>query len=67
MRLDFFIGPRALGDARITLFRLTSGRWIYGEGWKVSVSLHRKLFYWKRQYKEIRATLLGVNVHWRWA
>lgn len=67
MRLMLWIGARATGDSRITLFRFESGRWAYREGWKVSVSLHRRLFFWQRQYREIRATLLGLNIHWRGA
>lgn len=67
MRLMFGIGKRMDGDSRITLLRVESGRWAYREGWKVSLSLHSKLFMWRRQYREIRATLLGLNIHWRGA
>ena len=65
MRMMFWIGARGNSDSRVTLFRFESGRWEHREGWKVSFSLHPKLFYWKRQYKQIRATLLGLNIHWR--
>lgn len=63
--LDFNIGRRIPGDSRITLFRYKSGRFEYGEGWKMSVSLHPKLLYWRRGYKEFRLTVLGINVHYR--
>ena len=65
MRMMFWIGARTTGDSRVTLFRFESGRWEYREGWKISISLHPRLFYWKRQYKQLRATLLGLNIHWR--
>lgn len=67
MRLMLGIGKRGDGDSRITLLRFESGRWAYREGWKVSLSLHSRLFMWRRQYREIRATLLGLNIHWRGA
>lgn len=67
MRLILGIGKRLEGDSRITLFRFESGRWTYGEGWKISLSLHRRLFLWQRQYREIRITLFGFNIHWRGA
>lgn len=65
MRIMFGIGARIPGDSRITLFRFESGNWEYGEGWKISLSLHKRLLYWKRYYKELRVTFLGLNVHWR--
>lgn len=65
MRTKFFVGARADGDSRITLFRFESGQWENNEGWKISFSLHPRLFYWRNNYKEIRVTLLGLNVHWR--
>lgn len=64
MRL-VFVGQRLKGDSRFTLLRFESGRWAYGEGWKVSISLHRKMFYWMRSYRNIRVTLLGLNINWR--
>lgn len=65
MRTMFWIGARAAGDSRVTLFRFESGRWEHREGWKISISLHPRWFYWQRQYKQIRVTLLGLNIHWR--
>lgn len=58
---------RIPGDSRITLFRYTTDKYISGDGWKLSVSLHRKLFYWMRGYREFRLTMLGLNVHYRMA
>ena len=65
VRMMFFIGSRSPGDSRVTLFRFESGRWEHREGWKISISLHPRLFYWQRQSKQLRATLLGMNIHWR--
>lgn len=67
MRLILGIGKRAAGDNRITLLRFESRRWAYREGWKISLSLHRRLFMCRRQHRELRATLLGLNIHWRGA
>lgn len=65
MRMMFWIGARPTGDSRVTLFRFESGQWERREGWKISISLHPRLFYWQRQYKQLRATLFGLNIHWR--
>ena len=65
MQMMFWIGARSTGDSRVTLFRFESGRWERREGWKISISLHPRLLYWQRQYKQIRATVLGLNIHWR--
>ena len=65
MKTMFWIGPRGKCDRRITLLRVTSDRWMYGEGWKFSISLHRRWFFWQRDHQELRVTLLGLNFHWR--
>lgn len=60
------IGKRLEGDSRITLFRYETDRYIYGKGWKMSVSLHPRVFYWGRWFRrEFRLTLFGLNVHYR--
>lgn len=59
------LGLRAEGDSRITLLRVESADYIFGRGRKVSLSLHPFLFRWQRQYRELRVTLLGINIHWR--
>lgn len=65
MQFMFWIGARGQQDTRITLFRFETGDYISGQGWKFSISLHPRLFYWRRYYREIRVTLLGLNIHWR--
>ncbi len=65
MRMMFLVGKRSTGDSRVTLFRFESGRFECRDGWKISISLHPRLFYWQRQSKQLRATLLGLNIHWR--
>lgn len=65
MRTMFLIGKRMTGDNRITLFRFESGHWERNEGWKVSISLHPYLFYWRKYYKEFRFILFGLNIHYR--
>lgn len=67
MRLMIPMVKRATGDSRFTLLRFETTNYIYGRGWKVSVSLHRKFFYLVRKYRQLRITLLGINVHWRGA
>jgi hypothetical protein len=64
-RLVWGIGKRVVGDSRVTLFRYETSRYIYGGGWKVSISLHPRWFYWQRCYGGFRVTLFGVNLHWR--
>ena len=34
-------------------------------GWKFSISLHPYLFYFRREWREFRLTLLGINLHFR--
>ena len=52
------------GDSRLMLFRVLSDRYGKGnEGWKFSVSLHPKWFYWRKSFGEFRATVFGLNIH----
>jgi len=53
------------GAPRFLLVRVESPGWLYGRGWKISLALHRKLFYWCKGYKQLRATLLGLSFYWR--
>lgn len=64
-RCKWNIGRHFPGDSRITLFRYTTDKYMYREGWKISVSLHPKFFYWRREYRAFRLTILGLNVHYR--
>jgi hypothetical protein len=54
------------GDDRTLLFRVLSNRYGNGnEGWKFSVSLHTKWFYWRKSFREFRATVFGLNIHFK--
>lgn len=64
MRLTF-PGIRGFGDNRFTLLRFETSNYVKGGGWKASVSLHRKLFYWRKEWRELRFTLLGSYIHFR--
>lgn len=52
-------------DSRILLFRHVSSKYIKGKGWKLSISLHPYWFYWLREFREFRLTVLGLNIHFR--
>jgi hypothetical protein len=56
---------RNTNDDRILLFRHVSSKYIKGNGWKLSVSLHPYWFYGCREFREFRLTILGLNVHFR--
>lgn len=64
MKITFGIGNRIKGDNRYTLLRFYSGNWTYGEGWKFSVSLHKKLFYYLKGYRNLYLTIFWINFHW---
>lgn len=65
MRVMWNIGKRGKGDTRYTLVRLETNRFIYRQGWSLSISLHPFLWKWHEGYQEFRLTLLGVNIHYR--
>ena len=52
-------------DGRILLFRYVSPEYIRAKGWKFSLSLHPYWFYWRREFREFRLTVLGLNIHFR--
>jgi hypothetical protein len=56
---------RGKHDQRLTLFRIRTTSYLYGKGWKFSLSLHNRFFYFLKQYREIRLTVLGLNFHLR--
>jgi hypothetical protein len=51
------------GDSRRLLARYESAKYGQSEGWKISLSLHPYLFYWRKSYREFRLTILCFNVH----
>jgi hypothetical protein len=57
MRVALLTGRRAPGDTRITLLRVEFRRA------KFSISLHPRLWYWRRGCGEVRVTLFGINLH----
>jgi len=50
---------------RFVLCRFQSKKYINGDGWKISFGLHKKVFYWNKQWREFRLTIFGLNIHFR--
>ena len=64
MKFKFGIGKRVEGDSRYTLLRFYSGNWTYGEGWKISLSISNRFFYFLKSYKNLYLTICWINIHW---
>ena len=51
------------GDNRYLKFTYISSKFIYSQGFKITISIHNKFFYYKKYYNEFRITLFWINAH----
>lgn len=53
------------GDSRKFSVRFLFQEYPNYGGYKFSISLHPRFWYWRSSYREFRITILGVNIHYR--
>lgn len=52
-------------DNRFILCRVESPKYLYGQGWEVTLAFQSRFFSWYRSYRELRVAFLGLSLHWR--